>query len=142
MQKPPRGAAVAAIVFGSDQGLVGQFKERIARSAAKVLATRPGAKVVWAVGERLRPRLEDAGLPVKEVYAVPNSVAAITPHVSQILIDNESLREEGRIWEVHVFHNQPKSGATYEPCRAALVSVRHGMGEGSGQDPVAHENAA
>lgn len=120
MQKSPRGAAVAAIVFGSAQGLVGQFNEHIAHFAADELASRAGAKAVWAVGERLRPRLEDTGLPVREVYAVPNSVAAITPLVSQILIDNETLREKGKIWEVHLFHNQPKSGATYKPVRQRL----------------------
>lgn len=120
MQRSPRGAAVAAIVFGSDQGLVGQFNEHIARFAADELKTRPGVKTVWAVGDRLRPRLEDASLVVKDIYAVPNSVAAITPLVSQILIDNELLRQKGEIWEVHVFHNQPKSGATYEPVRQRL----------------------
>lgn len=123
MQKPPRRPAVAAIVFGSDQGLVGQFNEHIARFAAERLATRPRAKVVWAVGDRLQPRLEDAGLPVEGVYAVPNSVVAITPLVTQILIDNEVLREKGKIWEVHVFHNQPKSGATYEPFRQRLFPL-------------------
>ena len=120
MQKPPRGAAVAAIVFGSDQGLVGQFNEHIAHFAAEHLATRPGAKVVWVVGDHLRPRLEDAGLAVGGVYPVPNSVAAITPLVSQILIDDEVLRQKGKIWEVHVFHNQPRSRATYEPFRQRL----------------------
>jgi F-type H+-transporting ATPase subunit gamma len=120
MQKPPRGAAVAAIVFGSDQGLVGQFNEHIARFAAEKLASRSSAKIVWAVGDRLRPRLEDAGLSVKGVYVVPNSVAAITPLVSRILIDNEVLRQKGKIWEVHVFHNQPGAGATYESVRQRL----------------------
>jgi F-type H+-transporting ATPase subunit gamma len=120
-ERAPPGAATAAIVFGSDQGLVGQFNDHLAQFVAAELAMRPGAKAVWAVGERVHARLEDAGLPVKGLYVVPNSVTAITPLVSQILIDNETLRERGEIWHVHLFHNQPKAAASYEPTRQRLL---------------------
>ncbi len=46
-------ATVTAIVFGSDQGLVGQFNEVLADFAVKALAALPGEKSVWAVGERM-----------------------------------------------------------------------------------------
>ena len=39
---------VGAIVFGSDQGLVGQFNDAIADRAVKALATLPGPARVWA----------------------------------------------------------------------------------------------
>src|ERR1019366_1130894 len=55
--------AVSAIVFGSDQGLVGQFNDVIADYAIKTLAALPGKCHVWAVGERVHARLADAGLP-------------------------------------------------------------------------------
>ena len=44
--------AVTAIVFGSDQGLVGQFNDVLADFVAKALDPLPGEKKVWAVGER------------------------------------------------------------------------------------------
>ena len=40
---------VSAIVFGSDQGLVGQFNDVIADYAIKALAALPGKAQVWAV---------------------------------------------------------------------------------------------
>ena len=55
--------AVGAIVFGSDQGLVGQFNDVVADYAVKTLAALPGKPEVWAVGERVHERLTDAGLP-------------------------------------------------------------------------------
>ena len=70
--------AIGAVVFGSDQGLVGQFNDVVADSAVKTLAALPGERRVWAVGERVHARLTDAGLPVIGLFAVPTSVQAIT----------------------------------------------------------------
>ena len=46
----PRKAKV--IVFGSDQRLVGQFNEVLAQFVATSLASVPGEKQIWAIGER------------------------------------------------------------------------------------------
>ena len=45
--------AIGAIVFGSDQGLVGQFNDVVADYAIKTLSALPGKPEVWAVGERV-----------------------------------------------------------------------------------------
>lgn len=45
--------AIIAVVFGSDQGLVGQFNEVMAEFVVQTLENLPGEKVVWAVGERI-----------------------------------------------------------------------------------------
>ncbi len=59
---------IGAIVFGSDQGLVGQFNEVVADYAIKTLAALPGKPQVWAVGERVYARLQDAGLPLMGLF--------------------------------------------------------------------------
>src|SRR6516164_1830517 len=73
------------IAFGSDQGLVGQFNDTLADFVLVKLNELPGERTIWAVGERIYARLEDAGTPQNRLYSVPNSVTAITPLVSQIL---------------------------------------------------------
>ena len=65
--------AIGAIVFGSDQGLVGQFNDVVADYAIKTLAGLPGEPQVWAVGERVQARLADAGLPLRGLFAVPRA---------------------------------------------------------------------
>ena len=72
-------SAIGAVVFGSDQGLVGQFNDVVADHAIKTLASLPGKPRVWAVGERVHARLKDANLPLAGLFTVPNSVMAITP---------------------------------------------------------------
>ena len=115
--------AVGAVVFGSDQGLVGQFNDVVADHAVKTLAALPGAPRVWAVGERVHARLEDAGLPLRGLFTVPNSVKAITPLVGRILVESEVLRGQEEVAELHLFYNRPKTGAVYEPVRQRLLPL-------------------
>ena len=114
---------IGAVVFGSDQGLVGQFNDIITDYAIKTLAALPGKPKVWAVGERVHARLADAGLKPIGLFAVPNSVQAITPLVGQIQIESEAHRAAGEYAQLYVFHNRPKSGALYEPVSQRLLPL-------------------
>jgi len=115
--------ATGAVVFGSDQGLVGQFNEVIADFAVGKLGAMPGDKQVFAVGERVQGRLADAALPVTANFSVPNSIASITPLVRTILIEIEKQRVQGKVAEVYLFHNRPISGAVYEPVMQRLLPL-------------------
>lgn len=113
-----------AVVFGSDQGLVGRFNEVLAEFFAENLRTLPAKPMkIWAVGERIRTLLSDVGTPTIVPATVPNSVNAITPLVAKILTDVESARECGDIVDVYVFHNHPKAGALYEPAVERLLPL-------------------
>ena len=115
--------AIGAVVFGSDQGLVGQFNDVVADYAIKSLAALPGKPKVWAVGERVHARLADAGLSLMGLFTVPNSVQAITPLVGQIQIEGEAHRAKGEYARLYVFHNRPQSGALYEPVSQRLLPL-------------------
>jgi F-type H+-transporting ATPase subunit gamma len=114
---------VGAVVFGSDQGLVGQFNDVVAEYAVKTLAALPGTPQVWAVGERIHARLADAGLPPTGLFAVPGSVKGITPLVGQILVESERHRTRGEVTELHLFYNRPTSGAVYAPVNQRLLPL-------------------
>jgi F-type H+-transporting ATPase subunit gamma len=120
---PSDAGRIGAIVFGSDQGLVGQFNEVVADHAIKTLATLPGKPRVWAVGERVHARLADAGLAMTGLFAVPNSVKGIAPLVSQIQIESEGRRAEGEYSSVYVFHQRPQSGSLCEPVSQRLLPL-------------------
>ncbi len=122
--RPGVGAKpVTAIVFGSDQGLVGQFNDMLADFVARALDPFPGEKKVWTVGERVQSRLADAGLPPVGLFAVPTSVNAITPLVGQILLESEAHHGEGEIVQLYLFHNRPSAGASYEPVSQRLLPL-------------------
>lgn len=115
--------AIGAVVFGSDQGLVGQFNDLVADFAVKTLAALPGKPQVWAVGERVHARLADAGLPLVGLFTVPSSVKAITPLVGQILVESETRRSRGEFVELRLFYNRPTSGAVYAPVDQRLLPL-------------------
>ena len=121
--EPTHGGAISAIVFGSDQGLVGQFNDVIADYAIKSLAALPGNARVWAVGERVHARLADGGLMLAGLFTVPNSVQAITPLVGQIQIETEAQRDGGENASLWVFHNRPQTGGLYEPVSQRLLPL-------------------
>lgn len=115
--------AIGAVVFGSDQGLVGQFNDVVADFTVKTLAALPGQPKVWAVGERVHARLTDAGLPPVGLFTVPNSVQAITPLIGQILVEHETHHGRGEVTELHLFYNRPTSGAVYAPVHQRLLPL-------------------
>ena len=102
-----------AVIFGSDQGLVGRFNDLIYLHAQQILKEIPGRTEVWAVGERVYSLLLDEGLSPTKYYSVPHSVASITPLVNQILIDSEQYREGEQDYSFYIFHNKPEQGANY-----------------------------
>jgi F-type H+-transporting ATPase subunit gamma len=114
---------IMAVVFGSDQGLVGQFNEVVAGFAAKTLGAMPGRKRIWAIGERVRASLTDLGLPPVGKFDVPNSVAAITPLVGQIQVEIESWRGQNRFVPVYIFHNRPQTAMLYEAASLRLLPL-------------------
>jgi F-type H+-transporting ATPase subunit gamma len=111
-------SVIGAVVFGSDQGLVGQFNDVVADYAVKTLAAE-----VWAVGERVHARLADARLPLMGLFTVPNSVKAITPLVGQILVESGTHHSQGEVTELHLFYNRPTSGAVYAPVSQRLLPL-------------------
>lgn len=114
---------IGVIVFGSDQGLVGQFNEKMTLFVAEKLKALPGPKEIWAVGERMYHRLEEQKLPVAGKYVVPGSIHAITTLVGQILLDNQ-------LSPFYIFHNRPRSGAAYEQvCSRLLPLDQHWIAE-------------
>jgi F-type H+-transporting ATPase subunit gamma len=115
--------AIGAIIFGSDQGLVGKFNEALVEFTMDALSAFPGEKRVWAVGERVDARLKDAGLQPVGTFVVPNSVTAITPLVGQILTEFERHRRKGKIGPVYLFYNRPQSGALYESVNQRLLPL-------------------
>ncbi len=117
---------VNAIVFGSDQGLVGQFNDVVAEFAYGHLSSFLELKrqvKIWAVGERVRDRLLDLGLPDVGLYSVPNSVAAISPLVGQILVDNQVGQSDALVTNLQLFYNRPLAAAIYEPVAKQLLPL-------------------
>ncbi len=126
---PPAGVTrapsrpVAAVVFGSDQGLVGRFNEVVASEALAALGALPRPAHVWAVGERVEARLVDAGVEVSGRFDVPTSVDAIRPLVARLLVAvlGDGVVDDGA--ELHLFYNRPTAEAGYAASTERLLPL-------------------
>ena len=121
-RKKAKGGPIGAVLFGSDQGLVGRFNEVIVDLALDTLKKLPGkTKQILAVGDRVHSLLTDANFAPVSLLTVPTSVRGITPLIGQVLIDIQTARDKGDVVEVYLFHNRPKPGASYEPVCQRLL---------------------
>lgn len=122
-QRPGRPGQTGIVVFGSDQGLVGQFNQAIAASLDRFLAGGAIRPCVWAVGERLLPHLERSAVPVARIFPVPGTVAAITPLVARLIAEIDALQERNLLEEVYVFFNRPVHRAQFEPVSMRILPL-------------------
>ena len=121
--EPKVAGAVGAVVFGSDQGLVGQFNEVMAEFVVDALGKMPGEKTIWTVGERIQSRLADTDMQQGARFVLPNSISAITQLVGKILLEIEKYREQNGIGQIYLFHHRPHSGAIYTPVSQRLLPL-------------------
>ena len=117
------------IVFGSDQGLCGQFNEQISSYTLDQLDKRNiplNKRQYIVVGLRVAGSLDHAGQPIDDIYNVPSSVEAITPMVQELLLRSEQWRgviEARQVGRVLLFYNRMVSTANYRPHMRQLLPI-------------------
>lgn len=117
---------LGAIVFGTDQGLCGQFNNIIAQHAVKEL-DRTGFKkedrFFIVVGVKVADILSDTGENVFEILTQPGSTAGITAMVQDITLLLEDWRFKRSVENMVLFYNEYLSGAIYRPRTLKLLPV-------------------
>jgi F-type H+-transporting ATPase subunit gamma len=119
-------APCGVVVFGSDQGLCGQFNERIVAHALETLNgmhVRKQRRRIVAVGVRCAGLLEDAGQPTPRLFAVPSGLAGVTELVQNLLLTIDDWRVAEQVGPILLFHNRPLGGAEYRPAMVQLLPL-------------------
>jgi F-type H+-transporting ATPase subunit gamma len=117
---------LGAVVFGSDQGMCGQFNERVAAYALErmdAMQIRNQDRSILSVGVRVTARLEDARQPLERAFSVPSSVSGITQDVQEVLLHIEDWRSQQNIDRIVLFFNRQTGGAAYEPQMSYLLPL-------------------
>ena len=114
-----------AVIFGSDQGLIGQFNEAILDFAIAELHKLPAGTDIWPVGERVQSGLEGRRQQTGRVFRLPASLKAVTGFVADLLAQIESGRESGEIGAVYLFFHHPDKSAGYQPVMQRLLPLDH-----------------
>jgi F-type H+-transporting ATPase subunit gamma len=117
---------LGAIVFGTDQGLCGQFNNLIAQHAVKELdktGFKKEDRFFIVVGVKAADILSDTGENVLEILTQPGSTASITAMVQDITLLLEDWRFKRSVDNMVLFYNEYLSGAIYRPRTLKLLPV-------------------
>ncbi|WP_346353622.1 F0F1 ATP synthase subunit gamma [Azotosporobacter soli] len=121
LRQPASNAATAIIVFGSDQGMVGQYNDRLASALLERFPLAKQPPVIWSIGERIAGKLQD-DLPVTKTYRVPDSAAGIASLIGNLLLTLVAQRFSRLL----LLHNKPQGSIGYEPvCQQLLPLDTH-----------------
>lgn len=124
-----------AIVFGSDQGMCGQFNQQIVTHVAEHFSAttqRDGAEaqsppkvapVIIAVGHRCAGLLEEAGFDVQSTLPGAGSASAVTECVQELLNEIDRLRHSNCAGRVALYFSIRTTATTTDPHRTAVLPV-------------------
>ncbi|CAZ98017.1 F0F1 ATP synthase subunit gamma [Zobellia galactanivorans] len=123
-ENPKKGPkSICAIVFGSDQGFVGQFNDALSEYVQESLSAHEGKMEIWTVGVRVPLLLKDRGMTVTKEFNLPNSIHAITALIGSILLQIEENHENGSIDEYYLFHNHLEKEGSYRQEKSRLFPL-------------------
>ncbi len=115
------------IIFGSDQGLCGQFNERLTDFCTAEILPADGrtsvSRPLLVVGQRATALLQEAGYAIASTVATPTNLAGVLPLVQTLLIQIDDWRSEGQIGQVSLVYNRPDTGRTYRTVHIVLLPL-------------------
>ncbi len=114
------------IVFGSDQGLCGQFNAQVVSHALdelEMLKVPNQFRYILSVGERVKDHMERADQEIYDNLSTPSSTAGITPMVQEIVMILQEWHFVLHIQHIYLFYNHYLSGATFRPHTLRLLPV-------------------
>lgn len=120
--------AHAAVIFGSDQGMCGQFNENVIEFMEESIADMGIDRknlTLLALGMKASGILKARGFAVDERHEVPASVNGIGESSREIWSKIYQWRDEKDVGNVYLFYNRPKSKAAYDPAMVRLLPTDH-----------------
>ena len=102
------------VVFGTDQGLVGSFNDRLVQYVVSRIGSFHEARV-FSFGARASNRLEDAGIVLKKALPLPAASGTVAYSIYGLISEIEPLLLANPDTQVLLFHNRLTSAVTYEP---------------------------
>ncbi len=117
---------LGAIIFGSEQGMCGQFNEQIASFTLDHMAKiqhDPQYRKVVSLGIRPVAHLQSAGQTVEDTFKLPGSVQEITWSVHDLLLKIKAWRHEEKIDRIVLYYNKKRTGSSYIPVSWHLLPM-------------------
>ena len=124
-----------AVVFGSDQGMCGQFNQQIVTFVVErfsgTAVDHPGheatashaAPILVAVGHRCSSLLEEAGFRVEASLPEAGSAGVVIDCVQDLLTEIDRVRQQQAVNRVALYFSQRTTATLTEPHRTRVLPV-------------------
>lgn len=125
-RNPLEDEEFGAVVFGSQQGMCGQFNEEIAGYAVKFMADHDihqERRRILVLGERVVSALEEADQPIHEHVPFFSASGKMGGLMQQVLNHLETWRRDYAIGQLTLFFNTLRSGASSHPTHVHLLPL-------------------
>ena len=122
----PTGKKTGVVIFGSEQGMCGQFNERIVSFATDhidEMRIDPEDLAVLVVGERAAAQLESLKDSIDAVFPIPGSTSGITRSVQEVVLRIESWRSGRDIERIILLYNKSGGRSSYDPVLQQILPV-------------------
>jgi F-type H+-transporting ATPase subunit gamma len=123
ISRQDKSSGLGLVIFGSDQGMCGQFNEQIVNYAHESEEIKPEKTAIIAVGIRVLNSLDNINLTADEYLSLPSSVNAITPLVQNIVLQLEKWLNERQIGRIVLYYNELVRSSTYNPKRLQILPL-------------------
>jgi F-type H+-transporting ATPase subunit gamma len=123
---PDTAGGTGIIAFGSEQGLCGQFNEKIAALTERHSTALPSAGKrcpLFIVGARLAAQLEARGITFERLFPMPVAVEGIDLTVQELVIAIDEWDLSRHIAKVVLLSNVPQGGTSYVQQESVLLPV-------------------
>ena len=117
---------VGILVFGSEQGMCGDFNRKIAvytiDTITKLNITAENL-LIMTLGDRAASQFEAMGQRVEERFSIFGCCGDIISMLRDILLSVELWQSEKGVKKILLFHHRMVSGASYEPSMTQLFPI-------------------
>ena len=115
-------SSVIAIVFGTDQGLVGPFNDRLAQYVVDHIQPLQNVKV-FSFGARASNRLEEGGVALEKAFPLPAASATVAYSMYGLISEIVPRLLSNPDTKVVLFHNKLISPSSYEPKMVRILPL-------------------
>jgi F-type H+-transporting ATPase subunit gamma len=123
VQRPGRGSPPSvAIVFGTDQGLVGAFNDRLVQYVLGKIHALSDVRV-FSFGARASNRLEEAGVVLAKAYPLPSAAGTVAYSIYGVISEIEAVLLNNPDTRVLLFYNHLTSRTAYEPRMSRVLPL-------------------
>lgn len=106
-----------SVLFGSDQGLVGQFNENLCSYFREQQQKVFKQERVFVVGERMALSLSNLGLDYERQFQTPSGLHLLAPFLTQLLQELDISPTNAEELSLSIFYNKPELSSLYSPCK-------------------------